>query len=296
MPRLPASARRDLAGGVLRAGASAADACLAALLCCARRDTTRRRSIRRSSRLTTRRSRGRASSPSPCRCTPRCVWACASPSASARLNPSAHICFYGLYASLNRGLSAALRRRCGDRRGVRGGAARAGAGNRARRGARRRGRRPRGRELPRRCSLACRFPARARRAAGPSRYARLVRDGRSMRSPATSRRAAAACIPAATARSRRSTAAASSSCRARSCWRTSARRSPPAARHITFGDPDFLNGPGHSLAIARALHAEFPEVDLRRDDQGRAHSGAARRSSLSWRAWAASSSSRRSSR
>lgn len=32
------------------------------------------------------------------------------------------------------------------------------------------------------------------------------------------------------------------------------------ARHITFGDPDFLNGPGHALAVARALHAEFPEV------------------------------------
>lgn len=31
-------------------------------------------------------------------------------------------------------------------------------------------------------------------------------------------------------------------------------------RHITFGDPDFLNGPSHSLRIARALHAEFPEV------------------------------------
>jgi radical SAM superfamily enzyme YgiQ (UPF0313 family) len=30
--------------------------------------------------------------------------------------------------------------------------------------------------------------------------------------------------------------------------------------HITFGDPDFLNGPGHSLAVARALHAEFPHV------------------------------------
>lgn len=30
--------------------------------------------------------------------------------------------------------------------------------------------------------------------------------------------------------------------------------------HITFGDPDFLNGPGHSLAIVRALHAEFPHV------------------------------------
>lgn len=30
--------------------------------------------------------------------------------------------------------------------------------------------------------------------------------------------------------------------------------------HITFGDPDFLNGPRHSLEIVRALHAEFPEV------------------------------------
>jgi radical SAM superfamily enzyme YgiQ (UPF0313 family) len=32
------------------------------------------------------------------------------------------------------------------------------------------------------------------------------------------------------------------------------------ARHITFGDPDFLNGPGHALAVSRALHAEFPQV------------------------------------
>jgi len=32
------------------------------------------------------------------------------------------------------------------------------------------------------------------------------------------------------------------------------------ARHITFGDPDFLNGPGHSLRIVRALHAHFPEL------------------------------------
>ena len=30
------------------------------------------------------------------------------------------------------------------------------------------------------------------------------------------------------------------------------------ATHITFGDPDFLNGPGHSLSIVRAMHAEFP--------------------------------------
>ncbi len=32
------------------------------------------------------------------------------------------------------------------------------------------------------------------------------------------------------------------------------------ARHITFGDPDFLNGPTHSLKIARALHREFPRL------------------------------------
>ncbi|HEU5434443.1 MAG TPA: radical SAM protein, partial [Thermomicrobiales bacterium] len=30
------------------------------------------------------------------------------------------------------------------------------------------------------------------------------------------------------------------------------------ARHLTFGDPDFFNGPGHGLRIARALRTEFP--------------------------------------
>ena len=32
------------------------------------------------------------------------------------------------------------------------------------------------------------------------------------------------------------------------------------ARHITFGDPDFLNGPRHSLQIVRAVHEEFPDL------------------------------------
>ena len=32
------------------------------------------------------------------------------------------------------------------------------------------------------------------------------------------------------------------------------------AGHITFGDPDFLNGPGHARKLAQALHREFPEV------------------------------------
>jgi hypothetical protein len=32
------------------------------------------------------------------------------------------------------------------------------------------------------------------------------------------------------------------------------------ARHITFGDPDFLNGWRHSLAIVRALHERHPQL------------------------------------
>jgi len=32
------------------------------------------------------------------------------------------------------------------------------------------------------------------------------------------------------------------------------------ARHISFGDPDFFNGPGHALKIVRALHCEFPAL------------------------------------
>lgn len=32
------------------------------------------------------------------------------------------------------------------------------------------------------------------------------------------------------------------------------------ATHITFGDPDFLNGPNHSLRIVRAMHEAFPQI------------------------------------
>jgi radical SAM superfamily enzyme YgiQ (UPF0313 family) len=32
------------------------------------------------------------------------------------------------------------------------------------------------------------------------------------------------------------------------------------ATHITFGDPDFLNGPGHAMKVVRAVHAEFPQL------------------------------------
>jgi radical SAM superfamily enzyme YgiQ (UPF0313 family) len=38
------------------------------------------------------------------------------------------------------------------------------------------------------------------------------------------------------------------------------RQIDAGARHLTFGDPDFLNGPGHAMRVARALHAKHPDV------------------------------------
>jgi hypothetical protein len=32
------------------------------------------------------------------------------------------------------------------------------------------------------------------------------------------------------------------------------------AEHITFGDPDFFNGPAHALAIVGSMHREFPQL------------------------------------
>lgn len=34
------------------------------------------------------------------------------------------------------------------------------------------------------------------------------------------------------------------------------------ARHVTFGDPDFLNGPHHSLRVVTAVHERFPELSF----------------------------------
>jgi hypothetical protein len=38
------------------------------------------------------------------------------------------------------------------------------------------------------------------------------------------------------------------------------RQVAAGAEHITFGDPDFFNGPGHAAAIIQALHAEHPRL------------------------------------
>lgn len=38
------------------------------------------------------------------------------------------------------------------------------------------------------------------------------------------------------------------------------RQIAAGAQHITFGDPDFFNGPTHARRIVEAMHAEFPTV------------------------------------
>ena len=38
------------------------------------------------------------------------------------------------------------------------------------------------------------------------------------------------------------------------------RQVAAGAQHITFGDPDFFNGPGHAIPIAEALHGEWPHL------------------------------------
>jgi hypothetical protein len=38
------------------------------------------------------------------------------------------------------------------------------------------------------------------------------------------------------------------------------RQVAAGATHITFGDPDFLNGPRHSLRVVRAMHEAFPAL------------------------------------
>jgi radical SAM superfamily enzyme YgiQ (UPF0313 family) len=38
------------------------------------------------------------------------------------------------------------------------------------------------------------------------------------------------------------------------------RQVDAGAEHVTFGDPDFFNGPAHALAIVEAMHREFPQL------------------------------------
>jgi hypothetical protein len=38
------------------------------------------------------------------------------------------------------------------------------------------------------------------------------------------------------------------------------RQVAAGAQHISFGDPDFFNGPSHALAIVQEMHREFPDL------------------------------------
>jgi radical SAM superfamily enzyme YgiQ (UPF0313 family) len=44
------------------------------------------------------------------------------------------------------------------------------------------------------------------------------------------------------------------------CLADAAQQVKAGATHITFGDPDFLNGPTHAIRVARAVHEAFPRV------------------------------------
>jgi radical SAM superfamily enzyme YgiQ (UPF0313 family) len=176
------------------------------------------------------------------------------------VNPGAHVCFYGLYAGLNaeyllaHGASSVV---SGESEPVLLGLADALAAD------------DEGRDVPglARSGRSSRahlerldFPVPSRRALPPlARYARLERDGRTELAGYVE---------------------ASRGCkhRCRHCPIPPVYDGrffvvPPAivladvrqqveagARHVTFGDPDFLNGPRHALAVARAVHADFPAL------------------------------------
>ena len=176
------------------------------------------------------------------------------------LNPAAHICFYGLYAALN--AETLLQKLAdstiaGEYEEALAGLASALSAGEAPEGVR--GVRTRAHEArPVLARMPFAVPARETLPA-PRAYAHLVRDGQVV--PAGYVEASRGCLH---------------TCRhcpitpvyggrffvvPRAVVLADIRAQVAAGvRHITFGDPDFLNGPGHSLAIVRALHAELPDV------------------------------------
>ena len=196
---------------------------------------------------------GRRRSASRCRCTPPCAWRSTRAAESAASTPS---CRSASTASMRRPAASwsSGARAPRDRRRIRAGAR--GLGERAGGPAPRRpaAERPiihlqRGSfELPARELLPDSSVTPAWQGTARSAWSGTWR-------PAT-----AACIAAGTVLSPPSTTGASASCRRRSSCATSSAWWSMGARHITFGDPDFLNGRRHSLAIVRALHERFPEL------------------------------------
>jgi radical SAM superfamily enzyme YgiQ (UPF0313 family) len=169
------------------------------------------------------------------------------------LNPDAFICFYGLYATLN-----ARYLLDGPADAILSGEYEEDLVELVERLDR--GERPSVALSPPPALLRLRFPLPERRGPpGGEGYARLEREGRS--------------IPAAYVESSRGCLHRCLHCPITPIYGGRFFIVPPAvvledirrqvragAGHVTFGDPDFLNGPGHALRLARALHAEFPSV------------------------------------
>ncbi|MCA1595003.1 MAG: CUAEP/CCAEP-tail radical SAM protein [Chloroflexi bacterium] len=176
-----------------------------------------------------------------------------------RLNPDCHICIHGLYASLNAGrLLGTLADSCIGGNGEEGlvSLARSLAGEPT----------PPSPDIylpgsPGRPLSRKQQPVRLRRDGIPplDRYARLERDGNSV--PAGYVEASRGCLH---------------HCRhcplppvyggrffvfeADTVLDDIHRQAEAGAAHITFGDPDFLNGPKHSLSIIREMHSRHPHL------------------------------------
>lgn len=171
------------------------------------------------------------------------------------LNPGATLCFHGLYAPLNAGLLA----RAGAS-AVLGGECEEDLVELARameRGADLARFVQRGGAAARRTKLD--FPVPSRHALPPlSRYARLV-DASGAERAAGYAEASRGCLhlcrhcPIPAVYGGRFFAVP-----AEVVVEDVARQAEAGATHVTFGDPDFLNGPGHSLRVARALRARLP--------------------------------------
>ena len=173
------------------------------------------------------------------------------------LNPGAVLCFHGLYAPLNAGLlagagaSAVLGGECEEdlvelARAVERGADLSGFVQRGGAAA---------------CRTKLDFPVPSRRALPPlSRYARLV-DSSGKERLAGYAEASRGCLhlcrhcPIPALYGGRFFAVP-----AEVVVEDAAHQAEAGATHVTFGDPDFLNGPGHALRVARALHARLPHL------------------------------------
>ncbi len=158
-----------------------------------------------------------------------------------RLNPRAHLCGYGLYAPLNDALLRRAGCRDGDRRRIRAGAGGPGAAaERQGEWLRQPSRWSRWRASSSWCPTAAGLPP-------LGAYAQLVTERTARGAWATPRPAAAASICAGIARWCRCIGGVFRVVQPDVVLEDIRQQVAAGAEHITFGDPDFFNGPGHAM-------------------------------------------------